>query len=647
MIWDIGPDQYYAPGYRETHLGGVNADCLPGVEYCPSVSALDYQLYVDGVFSGVGGNTVLPLSVTTPEILSEGGHSGEIKFTAHDLCPGSIDRPYSFGKSFYVDSTLPTVTLNWPRNNIVLSTADDLSVAGNISDTGSKLGAVYVKIEASQCEFRRDLSGSPVHSFVIQGKFCSADKYDPDSCTVNMGAAPSNFPINYDLRDLVDFSQGRDCSFGIYVSALDRVGYADSNDSSFVVDQEPPEVYIASWLGHPSVSTPIVAGQAADFYSEIKYVKLKITQKDRGGNETYWSGSNWLTDPNTFINLDTPQGYNKVAWSYAGLTAEDLGSGEYKFTVYAADKFGHVGSAEVSSAHKKRNYLGSKEFTNYALRVKEVKNVARPEDTNSFIMKSGEDVVGITAEILPARLSQVLAPKVKWNVFGANAVSGDPVPPLAGTPSRFYVKTPPIAARPDGRNAPMGYTVFPRIEYEGTIYSSPDHESIFQDTIDKCRQEYVDMVKTGEFNRTLFKTDVSVYNTGDCGAYIMSLATIASHHATVSGVAFTVLITSAYRNPIHNSQIGSVALESPHMYGRAIDLAPNLIDCADKEARALHAQQMQLLFNVAPSPKLLERQTGELNPANTADDNYDGIIDVFDACLRGGADHVHIGSGNY
>lgn len=127
-------------------------------------------------------------------------------------------------------------------------------------------------------------------------------------------------------------------------------------------------------------------------------------------------------------------------------------------------------------------------------------------------------------------------------------------------------------------------------------------------------------------------------------------ATIDEYNATVGNVngAFTVRITSAYRSPIHNlhpvpddpTSVG--ARESPHIYGRGLDLAPNqIIFCSNKNARALRAKQMELLFNAAPSPKLLEAAAKILDPRDTADDG----TSIFDPCSRGGADHVHVGSG--
>jgi len=123
--------------------------------------------------------------------------------------------------------------------------------------------------------------------------------------------------------------------------------------------------------------------------------------------------------------------------------------------------------------------------------------------------------------------------------------------------------------------------------------------------------------------------------------------TISKYTTTVDSVGFSVLIGSAYRNPMYND-IKSVEKESPHMYGKGIDLNPvgRNRDCKDPVARKLYAQRMQLLFIAAPNPKLLEAGTGVLDAEKTYNGNplEDDVPDVFDVC-RSGADHVHIGSG--
>jgi hypothetical protein len=203
----------------------------------------------------------------------------------------------------------------------------------------------------------------------------------------------------------------------------------------------------------------------------------------------------------------------------------------------------------------------------------------------------------------------------------------------------------------------MSYTVIPRIDYPDVYaddmlitYYSQDQRNITQDAIDQCRQEYVDLRKTtGEYDRALFKTDVSNYNDGNCGAYIMLPATINQLKTLTAAVSFGVLIGSAYRNPIYNALPAiNGASESPHLYGKGIDVNPvgrpkcNMVSPAVKTE---YAARMQSLYNAAPSPKLLEYKSGVLPPDNTNDVDKDGIPDVFDLC-RGGADHVHIGSGN-
>ncbi|MFH1619402.1 MAG: hypothetical protein ABIG11_05805, partial [bacterium] len=247
-----------------------------------------------------------------------------------------------------------------PEDGVVISTAD-LTITGSVVDTESKVGVVTVSLfAAAPCQFHHDLFGIPVASSsisgqycTISGQYCSAWNYEWYLkgttwyvCNADIGTV-ANFDINHDLLDYVDFSHGQDCDFVVGVGGSDRVGTGPGGETlSFIVDQMPPVISISNWPGPVLISTPAIAGMAADS-SEITSIKLRIFQRDWPGNETYWNGADWVADSNTVVNVDLPQSTNTINWSYDALTSTNMISGSYyKLTVYAADKYNHVNSAE-------------------------------------------------------------------------------------------------------------------------------------------------------------------------------------------------------------------------------------------------------------------------------------------------------------
>lgn len=433
------------------------------------------------------------------------------------------------------------------------------------------------------------------------------------------------------------------------VEVRDSVFHVTEESISFNADCYPPEVSITeppmygnSWT---DPQKPVIKGTASDD-GEIALVAVIIYDET---SKRYWNGSDWqasLAHRVVALNGDGE-------WEYTGLTKEDLNSTNYKIVALAKDAAGRTGEAQATVGYKKRLSLGKKDFTNYTIAVKEVKNIARADAVDSFVTKEGENIVGVTATISPERMSAVLSPYVKWDVVGANSVSGNPFPVLAGNPSRFYARIPPIPAKTDRLGLPLAYTFFARMEYvhEGEAYplSGQNHKNLSQDVLDRCRQEYIDMAKNTKPERGSFQMGASQFNTGSCEVYIMLAATVNQFNTLTAAVDFGVLLGSAYRNPRYNasSQING-ARESPHLYGRGIDVNPvGRPDCrmATSALKTEYAQRMRALFLAASSPKLLEYGAGVLNPANTWDANDDDVPDVFDVC-RGGADHVHIGSGN-
>jgi hypothetical protein len=603
------------------------------------------------------------------ESYAEGQHNIRIEGEFFDYST-SFDRlPFASPTiPFYVDLTPPVISITKPLNNVSISTAD-LMFVGNVSDAKAGLGLVRVYI-GGDCGLKKDLFDHGAYKTGI-GMYCSKEHYPPDQdapssqCDANIGVSV-DFPISYNLGDYLDLSSGKDCVASVNVSAEDRVAngaFAPGSPSDiqtvyFTIDQASPGVainepaYDMTWTD-PSI--PVISGTAEDI-SDITDIWLTI--KDEKA-QRWWNGTDWRSAKMVNLNATEKSGTNHVNWKYTGLTREALRGGVFMITAYAKDKFGHVGQAYRRAGYKKHYLLGEKIYAQYLISMKDVRNSNRAESENpySFTTKPGEHIIGVSAEFTPAWLGRVLSPYVEWTVTGVNpTISGTPKPPHTGNPSVFYLSTPPIIVSPMGRSGPMGYDVSsrvnygldPEVNYEKMIYENPMKMGIYQDEIDKCRQEYVDLRKNHTPDRNLFQLPPSPYYGGNCGAYIMLPATIEAYNITVGKVG-PVRITSKYRNPIYNaSPAVKGATESPHMYGKGMDLAPDLIDCTDKSARVLRANQMKAIFNAAPSPKLLEKGAEKLVPGSTADNNDDDILDVYDSCLdSGGADHVHIGSGNY
>ncbi|MFA7008578.1 MAG: hypothetical protein WC204_06925 [Elusimicrobiales bacterium] len=448
MEWTIGPDQYYSNGYY-TGIGEVNY--IPG-SACECQASSQYtNFYIDGQISGVpDGNTAIPTPYAVDRVLPEGEHTAAISFTAVDFaCGGIQDQPYSFNKIFYVDTTKPAITISKPQNNVVVSTADPI-VAAEISDSASKLGSVSIGLSVGNgvCWFKRDFSGRAVYLRSIEKGYCDAANAGgmlSVPCTEDIGTV-SSFNMAYDLRDYVDFSSGQDCGFIVFIDALDRVGnhtydsYAEEHFVNFMVDQAPPNITITNpkaaldplGAGFGMIwsdpDAPVITGSATDL---SPVAKVWLTIKDETANR-FWNGAEWHAATCTVNAVIV--GSTTAAWEYEGLRREVMRGGIFTITAYAQDKFGHVSRTEVSGKHKKRYDLGEEEFTGYILNVKELQNTARSEDTYSFIMKPGEDVIGMTAEILPEKLAAELSPLVKWNVAGINGASGMPAPLNTGSP---------------------------------------------------------------------------------------------------------------------------------------------------------------------------------------------------------------------
>jgi hypothetical protein len=593
MVWDIGPDNYYALGDWPVHFGGPTADCDSAGVYCSPVWALNYQLKIDDKVDG-GGNTMIPFSIASSAIVPEGEHNAEISFDARFLCPPTAtDQHIDVARAFYVDNTPPVVILSKPENNVVIP-AVELLLAGNIADSGSKLDVVDIRFSISGAVFRGDLAGKPFQpsgTSSLRAVFCSDDAYTKglNPCTVNMGGTPANFPVNYDLRDYVDLSWGQDFLFSVNAWGTDRVGHTATSGIGFTVDQAPPEVTINDPKIDPEWNDmhwtipdePVISGTAKDL-SPI--TKVWLTIKDETANR-YWNGAEWHATTAT-VNATEITGSTTVAWRYTGLSREVMRSGIFTVTAYAKDKFGHVGHAEVSGKNKKKYDLGSMEFTSVSMSMREVSNIgSKAVKPDSFTTDPEENTIFVSAKIRPARLAGVLNDYVMWDINGANVYSGNPNSPHGGNPSTFFVAIPPVIAVSNGRPGPMGYTVFPRIEYdykdEHFTYYGPDHGSITQNNLDTLRQEYIDLRTGYELPGTSFDQDLPVLP----GLLVSPGAEPAKHqwhilkylnskvtdlNDVLQGYGISLSPSSGYRCPIGNKMVGGER-NSNHMLGRALD----------------------------------------------------------------------------
>ena len=583
LVWSVGVDNYYIAG-----CGQVEA--YPQIS-CPSgccwpVSFTDKKTLYDGS-EWVEGQT-----------WAEGFHTFQFSVKANN---GSGDpnyyreETYSSSKVVFVDATPPSTTFTKPEDPII-STAD-VSVVYTMSDTASKLGAALVRLaveDNTPCRFKKDLLGAPVDAAWIQAKYCSDEYYtDPNSqgCDVNMGMQPANFATNHDLRDYSDFSSGQDCKFQLDVGATDRVGNTNTQSLHFTVDQAPPAVAIAdpvalsTGMSWTNPDEPVISGTAVDI-SEITRVWLTI--KDESADR-WWNGAEWRAGITT-VSATEKTGTTNVAWKYEGLRREVMRSGIFTITAYARDKFGHVGHAMVSGKNKRKYALGKKDFTDFAMHMKEVINIgAARSDDNPYTFIATKDaydegIIRVTAEITPEKLSGILNNYVMWNVLGANAYSGKPNAPHGGNPSTFFVEIPPIPAIAAGRPGPMGYTVFPRVEYdfkdEHKTYEGADHGMINQDNLDTLRQEYIDLGTTYNLPRTRFDQDLPVFpgllvspgfETGKHQWHILknlNAKAIALNNAYGGGL----IPTSGYRCPIGNKNKDVKGVyNSNHMLGVALD----------------------------------------------------------------------------
>jgi len=564
----------------------ITRDCPS--DCCRDVTFLNRKIIVDN------GDEIVGDSYTQP--LTEGPHNAIAEFTANGGGE-NVSRTVSF--AFTVDKTPPAISFTKPENNISIPITD-VSVAGSVSDAGAKLNMVEVNLVVSSgpCRFHKDFSGSTVNLAGISRKYCDAAYLAaaPTLCGANMGAEITSFPLDYDLRDYVDFPEGQDCSFVLSVGAVDRVGNGslgsdgtvfNSKSLFFSVDQAPPVLtmkepeVIGADMYWGNSGEPVISGLAKDL-SEI--TKVWLTIKDERTNKS-WDGTKWQ-EKAAIVNAEKA-GTTTVTWRYYGLTRDAVESGVFAITTYARDKFNHVGSSAVSGKNKKRIDLHNTDFTSLSMSVQDVSNIgANAVNPHSFTSNSSENTISVSATISPARLAGELNNFVQWNIVGENGDSGNPNKPYNGNPSLFLVEPPTMPTKIAGRSSPMAYAVKTGIKYdfegEPREYSSPIYGNIAQDNLDTLRQEYIDLSTGYKLPRGSFDQDLPVFpdllaSPGSEPAkhewHILRFLNIKAMilDNTLGPLGLALNPSSGYRCPIGNKATPGSEYNSNHMLGRAMD----------------------------------------------------------------------------
>jgi hypothetical protein len=153
-----------------------------------------------------------------------------------------------------------------------------------------------------------------------------------------------------------------------------------------------------------------------------------------------------------------------------------------------------------------------------------------------------------------------------------------------GTTTNF-IPNPPSAI--DGRNGKLSYTI--NVSIGGTVL---DSVTITQDELDELRQEYVDITINGQIAPNLFplpsRNQFCHSNNLVCSSAhfsydeltvndtyswaIITPALLNGLEAVRNAYQEPMTITSGYRTPVHNKQVGGV-VDSTHIQGLAVDVA--------------------------------------------------------------------------
>ncbi len=209
-----------------------------------------------------------------------------------------------------------------------------------------------------------------------------------------------------------------------------------------------------------------------------------------------------------------------------------------------------------------------------------ITSVTPPNDEISFTTKNDENDIHCTADIKPDHLDDAYNSQIEWEMDdnpNDNYDSGNPNDPQRGDDVNLEITIPPVPRAPNGRGHPLSYRIRTMLTIQGkTDISEPEY--ITQDERDQCRQEYIDMKKDriparNEFSNGGGSAHYS-FNDLNYGHYNWAIVTQGLYdglEATGANLGWYENLSSGYRNPIHNAEVGGKS-ESRHIYGRAADI---------------------------------------------------------------------------
>ena len=163
-----------------------------------------------------------------------------------------------------------------------------------------------------------------------------------------------------------------------------------------------------------------------------------------------------------------------------------------------------------------------------------------------------------------------------WVVQSKSTNSGNGSPSTANNTSNFSFTPNPTDRPVDGSKTPNDPIMY---QVQVTVGNLTSTANLQQDQIDTLRQEYVDYQVT-VMDRTAFVA-YPIDNLLNWGNHGYMLDNNMEGVANAITTAFNSLgqgniqISSGFRSPQHNKQVGSTHPNSFHCYGRALDIQPN------------------------------------------------------------------------
>jgi hypothetical protein len=380
-----------------------------------------------------------------------------------------------------------------------------------------------------------------------------------------------------------------------------------------------------------AVALPIssLADFAPEFFpigSQIHYV---ITSGDQGDIFENSSSINIVSStlstlyfPGIYSNSYTNTGpntgklsYNSMAAPYTDYFYSEGGTIQLTFTTptngnftaieywYATPKMGYAQSGTNQNS-------GTFSFSSLSLNILSLKAPGKAGTTNTFI---STDTITVTAATSPVAAGAA----IKWTVVGLGVTATGAGFPQTITNNTDNTGVSTFTFRPADNpqfvgdrniywatlgskkeNDPIAFDIIAEWDYNDQAIqaklSNAGLGSLSQDETDTLRQEYVDY----QMANVPARTNVVATQTTDDGqklnngnynvqlsldlpdnykeilnAYRGSIATNNGQPILVPLQA-KIEISSSFRSPQHNKAIGSVSTNSPHCYGRALDLVP-------------------------------------------------------------------------